>query len=479
MPISNEMRKLEKKWTGSQGWPKRLEWLEIHGLRGWTGQRVDFPFPFTAIVGENGVGKSTILQAVASVYKSPTEIAYPSDFFPATPWEELRNAAIKASVREGDTSHPISMRKLTERWRGHADRRTRDVHYIDLRRLAPLSAQIGYSRIAKPTVHETEHTPFEEVTVQRLSSIIGRQYKSAGFSKSNADENRLVPVVNADECKYSGFHQGAGESTLVDFLQRDIKNYSILIVDEIETSLHPRSQRRLIRDLAEMCRVREVQIVVTTHSPYILEEIPPQGRLYIMKSGATRTLLPGVSPNFAMTQMDDEKHPDCEIYVEDGCSKVMLEEILAAHGTDSLQRRCAIIPCGAASVGRALGQMAANNRFPRPTVVVLDADQEPSMGCVLLPGDDAPERVVYAGLKSKSWPKVADKIERSHANFVDAAEGAMTVQDCHDWNRIVGDKITVGGDTLWRAMCTVWARECLDSKTAKPVVSAVDGALSL
>lgn len=48
MALSDEMRRLAKKWASGTGWPKRLEWLEVKGLRGWEGQRVAFQFPMVA-----------------------------------------------------------------------------------------------------------------------------------------------------------------------------------------------------------------------------------------------------------------------------------------------------------------------------------------------------------------------------------------------------------------------------------------------
>jgi len=36
-------------------------------------------------------------------------------------------------------------------------------------------------------------------------------------------------------------------------------------------------------------------------------------------------------------------------------------------------------------------------------VFFLDADNAAAPGCVLLPGDDAPERVVFKGLKAGKW----------------------------------------------------------------------------
>ena len=67
---SKEMRRLTGKWSTGSGWPKRLEWIQIDKVRGWNKERFDLRYPIMAIVGENGVGKSTVLQAIASVYRS-------------------------------------------------------------------------------------------------------------------------------------------------------------------------------------------------------------------------------------------------------------------------------------------------------------------------------------------------------------------------------------------------------------------------
>ena len=100
--------------------------------------------------------------------------------------------------------------------------------------------------------------------------------------------------------------------------------------------------------------------------------------------------------------MDDETHPDCELYVEDDAAKILLTEIIAARG-EHLARRCRLVPFGAANLGRALGEMVANKRFARATCVYSDGDNSSSRGCNLLPGDDAPERVVFEALHKINW----------------------------------------------------------------------------
>jgi hypothetical protein len=58
MAINDEVRRLSKKWSGRSGWPKRLQWLEIDGMRGWDGQRVNFDFPIVAVIGRTALGKA-------------------------------------------------------------------------------------------------------------------------------------------------------------------------------------------------------------------------------------------------------------------------------------------------------------------------------------------------------------------------------------------------------------------------------------
>ena len=463
MALSDSMRLLDRKWNGGNAWPKRLEWLEVRGIRGWVGQRVTFSFPIVAIVGENGSGKSTLLQAAASVYRPGGQdkgAFFQTEFFPETAWDKITDASITFGYQQGEQHPSQSIRKPTSRWLGNPERPERPIAYIDLSRLQPVGTRVGYARIAKN--RHTELTAkaklFSESQVARLSEVMGRQYEGARMAMSDIDAVREIPVLTKNSTTYSGFHQGSGETTVAELLGVDLPRYGLILIDEIESSLHPRAQRRLMRDLADQCRTRECQIILTTHSPYILEELPLLARNYILESGDTKTIVSGVSPQFAMTKMDDEPHPECELYVEDERSKTLLNEILTRHAKE-LYARCNIIPYGASNLGMALGQMAAAKRFPRPTCVFLDADNDEATGCVLLPGADAPERVVFNDLKARRWGQLWSRISRDVSLVQDACEKAMLLGDHHDWLQFAANQLMCGSDSLWQAMCAEWAAQ--------------------
>lgn len=479
MAMSSEMRKLQRKWTSGNSWEKRLEWLELDGIRGWTGQRLTFPFPIVALTGENGSGKSTLLQAAATVHrdKNPKNTRFPSEFFPKTTWDDVKSVHIRYGYQQGQDHLPGYIRKPTSRWLGHAERPIREVVYIDLNRLQPVATRVGYARIAKTKHYEASAVDFNQQQLNRFSNVMGKSYDSAKIALTDIDKNREVPVISKNGVAYSGFHQGSGETTVAELLQAPLPKNGLILIDEIESSLHPRAQRRLMRDLAERCRESDLQIIITTHSPYILEELPLEARMHILESEGIKVIAAGVSPQFAMTKMDDENHPECDVFVEDDAAKIWIGEILSSKAPE-LFPRVAIVPFGSSQVGISLGLMVAQKRFPRPTCVFLDGDSNAAQGCTLLPGEDAPEQVVFNDLKSRDWANVSTRISRDHAAVHDACSRALTMNDHHHWVRAAANELRCGGDILWQALCAEWVNSCMDQPTAALVTSAVEEALS-
>ena len=52
---------------------------------------------------------------------------------------------------------------------------------------------------------------------------------------------------------------------------------NLVLLDDIEQGLHPKAQRELIAQLRKILKQRpELQIVLTSHSPYIVDELEPK-----------------------------------------------------------------------------------------------------------------------------------------------------------------------------------------------------------
>lgn len=486
MALSREVRRLERAWQNETAWPKRLDWVEIENIRGWEGQRIKFPFPIVAISGENGSGKSTIIQACAASYQKQQSkgsvkqkgTKYASDFFPRTFWDEVTNASVRYGYTQGREQKDGSIRIHSERWMGNTDRPLRDVQFLDLSRIVPISGRTGYAKIAKTAHIEASAEQFDSDRLERLSNILGHKYDHAKMALADIDAERKIPVLQRSTSSYSGYHQGQGETTIAELIQADLPKYGLILIDEIESSLHPRAQRRLIRDLATVCRERELQIILTTHSPYVLEELPKQARIQIFEQDGTRQAMIGVSPEFALSAMDDFHHPECEIYVEDEAAKTLLLEMLSQKNRD-VASRVSVSIYGAASVGYQLGQMIANDRFHgRRVGVFLDGDCEPGPGCCVMPGSEPPEVVVFEDLAAIGWGDLFIRLLRDTSYIADACDSAMTVRDHHDWISEAAKKLTIGSAPLWHAMCAEWVMRCMTTSDYERVERYVEDRLA-
>ncbi len=63
----------------------------------------------------------------------------------------------------------------------------------------------------------------------------------------------------------------------------------VLLLDDIDQSLHPQAQMELMRELKKLLEgVPDLQIVATTHSPYVLDELDPADvRVFAMQEDGT------------------------------------------------------------------------------------------------------------------------------------------------------------------------------------------------
>ena len=76
--------------------------------------------------------------------------------------------------------------------------------------------------------------------------------------------------------KYSEAFAGSGESAAA-MLIHQIENVvegSLVLLDEPETSLHPRAQQRILEFLADRAAVKQLQVVIATHSYHLADGLP-------------------------------------------------------------------------------------------------------------------------------------------------------------------------------------------------------------
>jgi predicted ATPase len=458
-------------------WPQFLQMVEIHGLRGWSGQSVELNFPVVGIVGENGSGKSTLMKVAASVYdnKDKKKRFYPSAFFVETHWDKIEGVAINFRVRRGPNVETFRMNKPSKRWRVPENGPRRDVFMLDIARTLPLDASVGYAKIARLAASEIESAEINDAFRERLSYVLSRKYSNARFATSDVDKNRPVGLLEREWGEMSQFHQGAGEDATLDLFRtlQGIPENSLLLIDEVEASLHPRAQRRLVRFLLWLARQRRIQVILSTHSPYVLRELPQEARILLLPGPQGLSVVYGVSADFAMSRLDDEVHPEVHLFVEDREAEVLLREILASsEDSGKLIQRIAITAVGAANVVAMLGGLGKAGKLPYRSLAIVDGDHF-DVNCLALPGTLAPERMVYEDLRAHDWPNLSDRFGIGSGALLTALEDAMLEPDHHRWNERVGDQIVKSSASVWEVLANEWCKSCLDPTSRKKLADAI------
>ena len=391
---------------------------------------------------------------------------------------------IEYKIRQWDNEKLLRWRKTND-WgfKPKSSKPERNVYFLDISMTLPLDATAGYAKIGKMASEETgSGVELSNDSCQRLSYVLGQQYERARFTGTDIDAGREVGILTRACGEISQFHQGAGEDSMLDTfkLLQNIPNYSLLVIDEVENSLHPKAQRRLIRYLIELTRVKKLQIILSTHSPFVLDELPEVARIMLVQLSGEKDILYGVSTEFALSTIDDNSHPEYYAYFEDEEAIAMFWEIIK-HNGELYSKWCTTISTcavGSCSVVSTLNDLGKNKLLPHKSFAVVDGDKrEDHPNCLALPGLLAPERQVLTDLKAQNWCELDERFGIGAGSLFKYFDDAVLLPDHHEWTTYIGDHIRKSKDVVWSVMLEEWHKHCLSHDTASEFISLVEAAL--
>lgn len=320
---------------------------------------VSFSYPISAIAGENGSGKSTLLALAACAFHNKKNGYKPSwrnstyytfsDFFVQSSDEiPPQGIKIRYRIRHNDwrRSEPglgWQSRKKREggKWSDYASRVDRNVIYFGIQRVVP-----HYER----STHKSYRSYFRlgtlDVAIRRriqqiAGRIIGRNYTDFEVHKHS---KYSLPIATYNTVRYSGFNMGAGECAIFEILTAlfEAGRGTLLVIDEIELGLHEKAQRRLIQELKELCSELHCQVICSTHSHVILQELPPEGRFFIESGMDGVNIIPGISAVLASGKLGGRNTGEICMFVEDGAAHAILQAGLP----HAIRERVNIYPVG-------------------------------------------------------------------------------------------------------------------------------------
>ncbi len=274
-----------------------LTGVYLSGIRGINNLRVGFDYPVSVIAGGNASGKSTVLFAAACAYKVPgagVKDYVPSTLFPYY-WPRVgkREDDRREIVIEFDYLTPqgtISMRwRRGTGWnrsflgRKGASQPERPLYLRTLSNLSNPSEVRGVLNMShsRSAPDETRLTASQ---IEFAHQMLPFRYSEV-VDLSSGRKNLLFAGQESGVA-YSEFHMAAGERAILR-LSREIAQLkgALVLIDEVEAGLHPWVQQLLMLQLQQLALRNDLQIIVTSHSPVVLDSVPPNGRIFLDRDG--------------------------------------------------------------------------------------------------------------------------------------------------------------------------------------------------
>ncbi len=416
---------------------------------------IEFKFPLTVLVGENGCGKSSVLQALENVVdgKSLSQRWFSTSVDPIPDGKrpcfwysyysaeaenivQILNTRIKKKLKDGsenpdywEPSRPVAkygMKLFDEkfantpgavgsRWKGTK----RKIEYIDFRAEIPafdkyfyfgdvpsgrkfktkqdyirfysrylnkaLQGQLTSSYRYRGQIKFKTPVCLSKCEVDILSDILDKRYCSVKIIEHNFYSKWGTSVYFSQKSfddsfsgKYSEAFAGSGESAVAKLVHKifNAQNGTLLLLDEPEVSLHPGAQKRLIKFILENARDKGLQVVISTHSPAIVEELPPEAIVVMYQNPENKFVPhPNIPANIAFQYIGHTNIEKKKIIVENEAAKILVERALSFVDEKALASVDVVChPGGAKDIYKEAVVLSRLNS--EKTFLFLDGDQE-------------------------------------------------------------------------------------------------------
>ncbi|MBF0160222.1 MAG: AAA family ATPase [Magnetococcales bacterium] len=280
-----------------------LEEVQIRHLRGIRELHVPFSYPVSVIAGPNGCGKSTVLFACAGAYHVPGQRDYsPAVLFPnlSTPAgthvsDDPGTPSFTYYFRDHGNKFGMVWQRGKSSWnrsfqgRKNVQQPQRELY---LRTLANLTSPVEVRSILQIGRKAYEQEPISSELLSFAQRILPFRYRGL-TSLQLKGKDLLFAEREQPNTSYSEFHMSAGERAILR-LSKDISGlrHALILIDEIEAGLHPYTQQQVMLELQRLALRNNLQVLVTSHSPVVLESVPVDGRIFLERQQDNVVLQP-------------------------------------------------------------------------------------------------------------------------------------------------------------------------------------------
>ena len=369
--------------------------------------------PVTGIFGPNGIGKSTILQALACAYKPSKregldyKAFFPPldrDFWNGTQFTITHSGKIITDGNPRPTEFAnakLEYRKgtATARWKPAKNKRPeRDVVFLGLQSCLP-----AIERYAVHNLRNATYEPLEGENHKRVLEAAGRilNISYTRWDKVHVPDypNRNYIALRRDGMLDSNpsVILGAGEQRLLDLLLRveEADKCALILVDEIDLLLHGDALNRLMDHLVSVCGRKRQQLVFTSHRESLLKLDEKINVRHVHFHADRFYCFPNTDPS-SLRRLTGVQERSLEIFVEDNLAETIAQTEASRMG---ITQHVKINRFGAASnCFTVLAGLLLKSESCEQSLFVLDGDiflksEEQMKECRRAIAGDAPDAI--------------------------------------------------------------------------------------
>lgn len=331
------------------------------------------------------------------------------------------------------------------------------VIYLGLNRLWPLAASRKCNFTGDTVTEDDKKWYFSEYN--RILGL-GEKHTDAQFMDTHEKRKFITPHSQ----DYDGESCSAGQDNLSQILTALLSfkrlreqlgakyRGGMLLIDEIDATLHIYSQRRILKLLCDQAQVLGIQIVATTHSLSLLEEAFHSS----LKRSTEVIYLSNIDGEIALQEFETfeeisnhlkvevplpKKNPQrVSVVFEDQEGEFLFKQICGQKLRNYI--KCANSKSIGAGQLKNIGEMSRSLPELKDLILVTDGDmastwQNPPQSLIIMPGDARPETLVYRDLyrRKESDPlwKIIGKTYRRQFAIISQEGTTLEKGDNKDW----------------------------------------------
>lgn len=315
---------------------QRLESVTFHHLKHLRDLEIDFSsHGVTGIFGVNGSGKSSILHALACFYRSQnggSESNYFTRFFKRVGAEAWMNSKMTAKFTINGSGRTIEYRKGVDRWMPRMENKPRrDTYFVGIHTCVPAIEKEPHTRTSFHMANRGSIDNHDAV-VQAFSNIMSRDYDAAEretFLKKNYTRVRIHGAET-----YTSLSMGAGEQRLLYIIELfyRVPEYSLILIDEIDLTLHTLALNRLVDLIVRVTNQKHLQVVFTSHREELTMRQDINVRHIWRPANVEQTFCLDHTTPACLCRLTGTMERRYEVYVEDILASCIVKEVLKDNG---------------------------------------------------------------------------------------------------------------------------------------------------